>query len=169
MKCCCFFFSFAAAAAAVFVHCRHHFIASIHLFVWIYVTKSDRQTDRGGKTNNQTLSINIYVCVFVPVIFFSTNLWFGNIHRCDHVHDDFKWKISFFLLALLLRYELNSFLEWFLFRCCNCLSFIISYLFSIFNCFIHHIRVSFRGHLNYCVVDVRVCEWISFDLISFAS
>lgn len=85
-----YFFSVFSSAAAVAAAGLSSFIVVvisllqfISFFFWINVTKSDRQTDRGGKTNIQTLPINICVCVCVYagyICVFFTNLWFGNIH-----------------------------------------------------------------------------------------
>lgn len=139
------------------------------LFVWIYVTNSDRPADRCGKTKIQTLPINICSeCVFVCMCagyfcfcFFSKQIYDLEIFRCDHVHDDFKWKISSFLL--------NSSVEWFLFHC-KCLGLawlgltlllVISLAFSI------ALSTTFVCHFGATLITVlSVCACVNgFHLI----
>lgn len=93
--------------------------------------------------------------------FFFKQIYDLEIFRCDHVHDDFKWKISSFLL--------NSSVEWFLFHC-KCLGLawlgltlllVISLAFSI------ALSTTFVCHFGATLITVlSVCACVNgFHLI----
>lgn len=68
----------------------------------IRVTKSDRQTNRHGKTKNPNYWMLHIIWKFVVVFFSLFVIFFGYKFMIwkypnDHVHEDFKWKISFLL------------------------------------------------------------------------
>lgn len=177
-----FRFVYCDRCCLVCVHCRNHFIALIHLFyVWIYVTKSDRHSDSDVERQKSKLYLLIFVrvckcvcagyfCFSFYILFFSYKFMIGKYSykimcmmisngrsrfcshtsmskRSVHLRRGFCFVVNVLDSASLL---------------------VISLAFSIasFTAFVCHFGATL---ITVCAVRVRMREWISFDLISFAS